>query len=840
MDSPDAETDATGCFEVSPHEAGDSDGHLSPLSLEAGQARAGRLRAEDLPVHRHGLLLWEPGDFVLANEHLALVIEDVGPSDLYDPYGGKPVGIARTEAGTLTDPADFNEVLFGIGRYTIAAEQVTVLEDGTDGGPAIVRAAGPAAPVPFINDFARALAPTDYDLVVAIDYELQPDARHVDIFFDFLNRRDQPQPVDLPLVLFFQRFRMPVYAPGAGFDLEEIRGDLPWVGFIEPEATSFAWQRPDGPLSSLLEVSGALAYGGPGYTIPGCARTRRHVARLFVGGPGLPGLLEAITPELGVREVRSTVRSSDGTPAVGAVVHATSDEAYLTQCTTDSAGTCTLRLPSTEASVVATRDGRRASAPQNVDSQATEVDIALLPVAQINVEVRDDTGTSIPGRVQLIALEETPDLPPSFGESPTSGRYTFFAIDGQVTANVPPGEYEVVVSRGYEWEMSSERVLVQEGSPSTVIAELAHVIPTPGIMCADFHIHTHRSPDSPDPATMKLASAIADGLEIPARSEHEWVADFEPIIEQLGVQEYAYGLSSLELTTFAWGHFGVVPIEAQANVRNRGAFEWTDQIPPEVFREVRSRSGTMGSSALIINHPRSSSGLGSSGAYFDAAGYDPATTLLSRPEFWDEEFQLVEVFNDSDFDENFPDEDSSTVRDWFSLLNSGRRVFAVGSSDSHRVANSPVGYPRTCLQLEVDRPAELREMGPAPVREALTTGQSVINGGIQIGAVARGDRGPGQQVPDAAAREPVVVTVRAASWIEVDRLRVFVDGALSEDIVIDDSTRDPMDAAVRFRETIEVSPRPGGWAIFVASGPNTLAPVHPGRRPFGVTNPIFF
>ena len=68
---------------------------------------------------------------------------------------------------------------------------------------------------------------------------------------------------------------------------------------------------------------------------------------------------------------------------------------------------------------------------------------------------------------------------------------------------------------------------------------------------------------------------------------------------------------------------------------------------------------------------------------------------------------LVEVFNESDFDANM----DGTVRDWFSLLAHGGRVFAVGSSDSHQVADKPVGYPRTCVDVGVDTATELRALG---------------------------------------------------------------------------------------------------------------------------------
>src|SRR5947207_2227081 len=61
--------------------AGDPNGHPEPLGSAPGQARAGRIAsAAQLPRTTLGLETWEPGDFVLANDRVALVIEDVGAS----------------------------------------------------------------------------------------------------------------------------------------------------------------------------------------------------------------------------------------------------------------------------------------------------------------------------------------------------------------------------------------------------------------------------------------------------------------------------------------------------------------------------------------------------------------------------------------------------------------------------------------------------------------------------------------------------------------------------------------------------------------------------------------
>src|SRR5687767_13639340 len=65
-----------------------TDGSSAPLGAGANEARAGRMTEAMLPANPVGL--WRAGDFVLANDKVAMMIEDVGHSDLYDPWGGRP------------------------------------------------------------------------------------------------------------------------------------------------------------------------------------------------------------------------------------------------------------------------------------------------------------------------------------------------------------------------------------------------------------------------------------------------------------------------------------------------------------------------------------------------------------------------------------------------------------------------------------------------------------------------------------------------------------------------------------------------------------------------------
>ncbi len=420
----------------------------------------------------------------------------------------------------------------------------------------------------------------------------------------------------------------------------------------------------------------------------------------------------------------------------------------------------------------------------------------------------------------------------------TGGRtQVAYPTDGEITLRVPAGTSRVIVSRGYEYELESRDVTVGEGETVDASFSLTRVVDTTGVLCGDFHIHTHRSNDSGDDAHQKVRSAAADGLEIPVRSDHEYVGSFQPIIEELGSTDWLYGVSSIEMTSFqTWGHMGVVPLTPLPDEVNAGAPRWqrypsvadpsqpvVAMEPPEVFDTVRMRPEQP---VIIINHPRGDPN------YFDYVGYDPLTGDIARTDAWDERFTLVEVFNDSDWLHNR----DRTVRDWLSLLSHGRRVFAVGSSDSHHIAGSPVGYPRTCLEVGTDDPSALT---PDAVRDALAAGHATISGGIYVDATV-GDAGPGDDASGVGPQATVHVRVQAASWIDVGHLDVVVDGETVQTIDILPEDADPLTPTIRFERdiTVDVSSAES-YAIFAAYGSAALEPVHPQRIPFGVTNPIF-
>lgn len=845
-DPPTTEDDAgvedAGIVEIPPFETGDPDGHPEPLGAGPGESRAGRLTADQLPVDRTGLATWEAGDFVIANDRVALLIEDAGHSDLYDPHGGRPVGIARVEDGALVDAGDFNEIIFGFGSNLVATESVTVLNDGSDGQAAVVRAIGPLGPLEFAGELLAALLPGDFSgLPAALDYTMEPGKDAIDIHLEVQVPQRQRVRASMLVAGVFQRYRMPRWIEGQGFASSSEPGGL--IAFIDDLGASYALLPGEGrTYSELLDQSGVLVYQQGSASAPAWESTRFHLGTMILGGNGLPGLQQAIARHRGetLRTVEGTVLEADGSPATDVRVHVRrADGTHFARLTPAEDGTFSVDVPNEDVSFFAFRQGMALVGPVDVAEADSQVELTMREYATVVVSAQADDGSPVPARVQLLPAGGTPDIPADLGELVHSrGRsHVVFTTTGTIELKVDPGNYQVITSRGYEFEIDRQEITVEAGEEAgemvAVGAELTRAVDTTDVMCADFHIHTHRSPDSPDSPEFKLHGLIADGLEIAVRTDHEWVADFQPLIEEMGLEEFAFGIGGEELTTFAWGHFNVFPLEPDPAAVNHGAIPWVGRLPPAVFADVRARPERP---ALIINHPRGAA----LGAYFTAAGYDPDTNTASKPEMWDEEFTLVEVFNNAPFYERKDGEEvrRPEVRDWFGLLNGGRRIFAVGSSDSHGIWSSPVGYPRTCLAMGTDDP---RELTANMVRDVAESGNSTVSGGIYLTVVGPDGAGPGEEVTGVGEEAFFHVQVQAACWISATELEVIVDGELIETIELpDEDPCDPMRLDTSLSAPIRVPVAPAGsWVVFHARGEMDLSPVHPGRMPFAVSNPVF-
>lgn len=834
---------ASGLTPQSRLPTGDNDGHADPFGARAaGQARASRVRDAAWvrqPDNARGRA--RVGDYLLLNDRVAFYIEGARTSDGYASLGGEIIAADRVgDDGRPLGVSQYNETILLFSRQSIGPESVTVLADGADGKAAIVRVMGTLRNVDFfVNSFPQ-LLPDEFDLPVALDYVLFPGEDRVTLRLSLLNPTGEA--IDFTgrqAMAFFQSSRSKIFTEQKGYGDPGQRS--PFVIFDadaagDPGRSAFGYRVAD-DLRFILAASGFNYFQSPSFTIDACGRKEVTLAELFVG-QGVEGVragMRRADRDTSWRELRGQVSLGDGKPAAGAVVHVLSEDGgrYLTRTLSDATGAYKIQVPPQKVQVLASLPGLPLPTPLILAADATSAALQLSAYGTLLVRPRDAADNSaLPARVQVYPMTVAQAAPPPdfLGiDHEDQGRLHQVFGTGDVTVRVPPGQHRVVVSRGPEYELFDKVVTVAGGQSQTLDAPIRRSVDSTGVMCADFHIHSYYSADSSDPVDYKVAGALADGLEIPVSSEHEWVIDFQPVIQRMGMTRFAFGVPSEEFTTFMWGHFGVIPRKPRPELVNQGVVQWYGRKPPEVFAEIAAQADKP---VLIINHPSGSNSTG--GSYFTAANLRRQSGT-GDPGMWSDQFEAIEVFNDSDFEGNR----SGSVADWFSILNRGKVAWAVGSSDSHGLRGSPVGYPRTCLRFGHDDPTRL---SAEALRDALRGGAAVVSGGLFLTVSAAGGVGPGGMLPTGAKREFNVV-VQAPSWLAATSLEVIVDGETQETITLRETVGLPGPAR-RYEATVTATPKaakPVHWVVFHASATGrTLAPVDSSRRPFGVSNPIFF
>ncbi|MCE9573083.1 MAG: CehA/McbA family metallohydrolase [Deltaproteobacteria bacterium] len=451
----------------------------------------------------------------------------------------------------------------------------------------------------------------------------------------------------------------------------------------------------------------------------------------------------------------------------------------------------------------------------------------------LRVRVHDDRDQPVPCRLTFAGVGRTPT--PRFtttdiGREQQGGILAFdraFLLD-DAELELPVGEYDVWVSHGPEWDIATRRVTIATGAPATLTATLRHVVDTSGWISGDFHVHAEESSDSRVPMRDRVHQFVADGVDLIVATDHNVIADYAPIIDELRQGARLASLQGDEITTRDWGHFGAFPLPADEAEAGHGAIPVKGHTPADLFADVRR----LAPDAIIdIHHPRLDDGqIG----YFHLGKLDPLTLRAARPGF-SLDFDAIEVLN------GYQDADRKSLalvlEDWFAFLRHGRRVTATGNSDTHHLTYNLGGYPRNYVQVADDRPDHL---DPAALVAAVKAGRAYFTTG-PIVDVSVGAAGLGDTVVATRGAVAVHVRVRAPAWIAVDRITILRDGAVVERRT--STRRDPADP-VRFDETITVPVKRDGFLVVRVDGDRSMAPVIGDAArfpvfPLAITNPIW-
>jgi predicted metal-dependent phosphoesterase TrpH len=451
------------------------------------------------------------------------------------------------------------------------------------------------------------------------------------------------------------------------------------------------------------------------------------------------------------------------------------------------------------------------------------------PRGNLSFEVVDAaTRKPTPCRLTFIGLGKTPTPRFTNREIPLridggiASYNRVFSLTGRGGLTLRHGSYDVIVSHGLEWSMVTEHRVRVGTTPVKVSAALSHVVPTPGWVSADLHVHAAPSWDSVVPLSARVEEFGAEGVDVLVATDHNTVSDYAPVIAEIGAKKLLGSVRGVEVSTMDWGHFGAFPVNPEPEWRVLHGMRMEGMSPIELLHAVRQHDPD---ALVTVNHPR----MGILG-YFSRAGFDRVTARFAKPRA-SFDFDAVEVMNG--YQGASREQIDAVLGDWYSLLLHGHRSTAVGNSDTHHMHYAIAGYPRNYVEVRDDR-ADATDGDE--LAQALKAGHSFFTTGPILELDVDGKH-MGELVRAPSGKVTLHLRVRAAPWVSVSNVDILVDGA-----VVHSEPVGPSTAPLRLDLTVPLSVGRDAFVLVVAEGDRLPKPlIGPGRRPIpciAVSNPV--
>ena len=625
----------------------------------------------------------QPGDFLLEkNEYLRVGI--IGPRNSLGPgmYGGSLVDAdlqwSNPQSLKFGGRDQFAE-LFPMANMNVTrpieATDVRVLEDGSDGGPAIIRAEGNSEPFVTLLGALWALVGAP-DFVMQTDYVVEPKKPWVTIRtrvgfgveYD-ADMSDAPEigyyQGELPLLdwainsgivlgdFYLSGGHINVFAPGIGFDEEgavfDVMSDgvnmfsIPsssslWLAWAMASATALhqkramalfpclprhrrrSWGAQDGDGTNQRFADGTLEY-----------------ERYYVGHGDIGSIVDSYVEarEIPYGTVSGHVlerHTGDAVTDIDVFVYRRGESKPWSQWRTDvhpedeqPDGSFSGRFASRRLGVEGARSRTSARGGRGAVGYRGRRNYGEPRGTTCGVftfEVEDEAGDWIPSKVSIFRVDDEPSRDPVLGDGFIAGspETVVFAAYGEGEVELAPGTYYAVASRGLEYEIDiSEPFEIDRINAHHAQFQVVRSVETDGWISADFHVHAAPSHDSGVALADRVRTMVCEGVEFFSSTDHDFMTDYAPTVELLGLEDWVQTAVGLETTTVEIGHFLSFPLESDFLAEAGGAFDWTDLTPSEILDEIEDQGVSAGYEPMtFIGHPRDGI-LG----YFDQYGFSP-------------------------------------------------------------------------------------------------------------------------------------------------------------------------------------------------------------------------
>jgi len=331
---------------------------------------------------------------------------------------------------------------------------------------------------------------------------------------------------------------------------------------------------------------------------------------------------------------------------------------------------------------------------------------------------------------------------------------------------IPYGLYRVWAWRGPEHEQWEGDVDLREGRGRVRSVIALERVGRPAGVAADLHVHAAASNDSGVPNQVRAVAQAAVGVQVLALSDHNVAGDLGQAIHAVGLDGVLVSLASIELSGEI--HVGVYPWQP----RPLDVATLEAATIDELFAFA---AGVPGQPVIQLDHPRLRWA-----ALFDDTGWDG----MAWPPPFALGFDAVEVLSgDTTFNAAEDRRLDQAIADFYTLIDHGYLVTAVGNSDTHHLNGIRDAVTRNYVALDsrawpIDEAAFVDAIRH---REAWTTSGPLLE--VEVRGDGGGDGvGPGGVVR-ARTSATVSIALRQARWVVTDTVRVRVGGRRGPELV---------------------------------------------------------
>jgi len=735
------------------------------------------------------------GDYYLGNDRIRVVIQDVGrdPLGFVSPYGGNIIDADLVRGPGEPDNDQFMAMSPQINiESTMHATLIEIINDGSNGGDAVVRVSGVDDSLDSINasELIKAVggglplslpeSADDKDIPVELvtEYSLGLGDSYVKIETFIKNVGTEGLGVYIGDYLVNAAGEADLFVPGIGFGDPMVRLRLPFIcmrgegsaqgmtyGYIPGITKRSTCFTQTGVTATTLGVNvvGILLLGLPPFMDiepDGVFSFKRY----FAVGTDIASVVQARNEIFGrdTGILKGTVTVA-GTPLENATVAVVkgpgefgSPYNVVSAFQTDANGAFEGTLTPGNYDLLVSKDGylydsEKATpepTPVNVYAGGTTEAFLTLPLTgRLRVRSMDASGSPIPSKVSIVGFDPSPPLAnvqDIFGllelggyVSNDPGGENLFGIAGALFLGpdgdsgevmMEPGDYEMFVSHGPEYSLYQGSLQVSTGQLTSVDTQIARVVDTSGFVSGDFHVHMMNSPDSSVPLEDRVRAFLAEGVDYLVASDHEYLTDLKPTIQDMGAEDLIATSIGQEITPQDYGHYHAWPLTLDPTRRSMGALDWGQEAPVgedyrtlgnycmspgEIFDAVRADPSE---EVVQINHMNSGGGGGMNILGIDTGLIPPQSTKDPGPfrldptiaNLFDPDFDALEVLIGEDrgqvetfFNEN--------LGDWFNLLNQGLIYSATSDSDTHSRNFTQAGTFRNFIASSTDSPGAVQE-----------------------------------------------------------------------------------------------------------------------------------